>query len=80
MIYITCKLMELAVYDGICLDYRNMDIRYEEELKSYHCNNCCSRNLCKRKEGCRHMTGTEYYGKGATSSGKCEAPCSYYEK
>lgn len=68
------------VEDMICLDCGNMDIRYEEDTKSYHCNNCGSRNLGKRKDGCKHMTGTGDCGKGATSSGECEAPCSYYEK
>jgi len=29
----------------ICLDCGNMDIRYDEKEKSYHCNNCGSRNL-----------------------------------
>ena len=29
----------------ICLDCGNRDIRYDEKEKSYHCNNCGSRNL-----------------------------------
>lgn len=29
----------------ICLDCGNKDIRYDEKEKSYHCNNCGSRNL-----------------------------------
>ena len=36
----------------ICLDCGNMDIRYDEKEKSYHCNNCGSRNIGTRKEGC----------------------------
>lgn len=38
----------------ICLDCGNMDIRYNEDDKGYHCNNCGSRNLGKRKNGCKH--------------------------
>lgn len=34
----------------ICLDCGNMDIRYDELEKSYHCNNCGSRNLGKEKK------------------------------
>lgn len=63
----------------ICLDCGNMDIRYDEIEKSYHCNNCGSRNLGSRKEGCKHMKNG-LCNKNATSSGKCEAPCSFYEK
>ena len=65
----------------ICLDCGNMDIRYNEDDKGYHCNNCGSRILEKRKEGCIHMKGDGLCGKNpaATSSGECEAPCSYYE-
>lgn len=50
--------------------------------KGYHCNNCGSRNLEKRKNGCKHMMGNGLCGKNpsATSSGECEAPCSYYER
>lgn len=29
----------------ICLDCENRDVRYDEKEKSYHCNNCESRNL-----------------------------------
>lgn len=29
----------------VCLDCGNRDIRYDEKEKSYHCNNCESRNL-----------------------------------
>lgn len=29
----------------VCLDCGNKDIRYDEKEKSYHCNNCGSRNL-----------------------------------
>ena len=32
----------------ICLDCGNMDIRYDEKEKSYHCNNCGSRNIGTR--------------------------------
>lgn len=64
----------------ICLDCGNMDIRYDEKEKSYHCNNCDSRNLGKRKDGCKHMRGDGYCKIGATSSGECKAPCSYYER
>ena len=32
----------------ICLDCGNMDIRFDENEKAYHCNNCGSRNLWKR--------------------------------
>lgn len=39
----------------ICSDCGNMDIRYNEDDKGYHCNNCGSRNLGKRKEKCIHM-------------------------
>ncbi len=65
----------------ICLDCGNMDIRYDEKEKSYHCNNCGSRNLGKRKDGCMHMRYNGLCGRNpaATSSGECEAPCSYYE-
>lgn len=41
----------------ICLDCGNMDIRYDEKEKSYHCNNCGSRNIGTRKEGCKYMLG-----------------------
>lgn len=64
----------------ICLDCGNMDIRYDEKEKSYHCNNCGSRNLEKRKDGCKHMRGDGYCKIGATSLGECKAPCSYYER
>ena len=64
----------------IYLDCGNMDIGYDEKEKSYHCNNCGSRNLGKRKDGCRHMTGDGHCKKRATSTGECEAPCSYYER
>lgn len=64
----------------ICLDCGNMDIRYDEAEKAYHCNNCGSRNIGKRKDGCMHMTGDGYCRKGSTSSGECETPCSYYER
>lgn len=66
----------------ICLDCGNMDIRYDEKEKSYHCNNCGSRNIGTRKEGCKYMLGNGLCGKNpaCTSSGECEAPCSYYEK
>ena len=64
----------------ICLDCGNMDIRYDEKEKTYHCNNCGSCNLGKRKDGCRHMRGDGYCKIGATSSGECKAPCSYYER
>ena len=65
----------------ICLDCGNMDIRFDENEKAYHCNNCGSRNLGKRKEGCIHMRDNGLCGKNptATSSGECEVPCSYYE-
>ena len=65
----------------ICLDCGNMVIRYDEKEKSYHCNNCGSRNLGKRKDGCKYMRDNGLCGKNpaATSSGECEAPCSYYE-
>lgn len=64
----------------ICLDCGNMDIRYVE--KGYHCNNCGSRNLGKRKDGCKDMLGNGLCGKNpsCTSSGECEAPCSHYER
>lgn len=39
----------------ICLDCGNMDIRYDEKEKSYHCNKCGSRNIIVRKEGCKYM-------------------------
>ena len=68
------------VIDMICLDCGNKDLRYDENEKGYHCNNCGSRNLGTRKEGCRHMRGDGICLKGATSSGECEAPCSYYER
>lgn len=64
----------------ICLDCGNMDIRYDEKEKSYHCNNCGSRNLGKRKDGCKHMRRDGYCKIGATSSRECKAPCSYYER
>lgn len=57
-----------------------MDIRYDEKEKSYYCNNCGSRNLGKREDGCKHMRGDGYCKIGATSSGECEALCSYYER
>lgn len=65
----------------ICLDCGNMDVRYDDIEKSYHCNNCGSRNLGTRKEGCTHILGNGLCGKNpsATSSGECESPCSYYE-
>lgn len=62
----------------ICLDCGNMDSRYDEKEKSYHCNNCGSRNLGKRKDACKHMNGDGLCKIGATSSGECKAPCSYY--
>lgn len=64
----------------ICLDCGNMDIRYDEKEKSYYCNNCGSRNLGKRKDWYKHMRGDGYCKIGATSSGECKAPCSYYER
>lgn len=49
---------------------------------STHCNNCGSRNIGTRKEGCKYMLGNGLCGKNptCTSSGECEAPCSYYDK
>ena len=47
----------------ICLDCGNMDIRYDEKEKSYHCNNCGSRNIGTRKEGCKYMLGNGLCGK-----------------
>ena len=64
----------------ICMDCGNMDIRYDEVEKTYHCNNCGSRNLGKRKDGCKYMRGDGYCKIGVSSSGECKAPCSYYEK
>lgn len=66
----------------ICLDCGNMDIRYDENDRGYYCNNCGSRNLGKRKDGCKHMRDDSLCGKNpaTTSSGECEAPCSYYER
>jgi len=66
----------------ICLDCGNMDIRYDEKEKSYHCNKCGSRNIIVRKEGCKYMLEKGLCGKipACTSSGKCDAPCSYYER
>lgn len=29
----------------ICKDYGEKDMRYDEQEKSYHCNNCGSRNI-----------------------------------
>lgn len=29
----------------VCLDCGNRDVRYDEKEKSYHCNNCGSREL-----------------------------------
>ena len=39
----------------ICLDCGNRDIRYDEKEKSYHCNNCVSRNLGDMKDSCKYM-------------------------
>ena len=39
----------------VCLDCGNRDIRYDEKEKSYHCNNCGSRNLGARKDTCKYM-------------------------
>lgn len=65
----------------ICLDCGNMDVRYDDVEKAYHCNNCGSRNLVTRKEGCKHMrNGLCGKNPSVTSTGQCEAPCSYYEK
>lgn len=66
----------------ICLDCGNDDIRYDEHEKSYHCNNCGSRNLGTRKEGCMWMKRNGLCGKtpACTSSGRCEGHCSYFEK
>lgn len=65
----------------ICLDCGNTDIRYDDK-NGYYCNNCGSRNFGKRKDGCRYMVGNGLCGKNpaTTSSGECEAPCSYYER
>lgn len=63
----------------ICLDCGNTDIRYDEKEKSYHCNNCGSRNLGSSKDGCRYMHNG-LCGNGASSSGECKTPCSHYEK
>ena len=65
----------------ICLDCGNGDIRYDEKERSYHCNNCGSRNLGSKKDKCKHMIKNGLCGKEprCTSSGECEQPCSYYE-
>lgn len=62
----------------ICLDCGNRDIRYDEKEKSYHCNNCGSRNFGMRKDACKYMSDG-LCDKGVSSSGECIAPCSYYE-
>lgn len=69
-------------YGSMELDCGNMDIRYDEKEKSYYCNNCGSRNIGTRKEGCKYMLGNGLCGKNpaCTSFRECEAPCSYYEK
>ena len=56
----------------ICLDCGNMVIRYDEKEKSYHCNNCGSRNLGKRKDGCKYMRDNGLCGKNIE---KGENPC-----
>lgn len=63
----------------VCLDCGNRDIRYDEKEKSYHCNNCGSRNLGVRKDACKHMKDG-LCGKGALSTGECKISCSFYEK
>ena len=63
----------------ICLDCGNMDIRYDEKEKSYHCNNCGSRNLGDMKNSCKYMKDG-LCDKGASSTGECKMPCSFYER
>lgn len=63
----------------ICLDCGNRDIRYDEKEKSYHCNNCGSRNIGAIKDACKYMKDG-LCGKGASSTGKCKIPCSFYER
>ena len=63
----------------ICLDCGNRDIRYDEKEKSYHCNNCGSRNLGTMKDACKYMKDG-LCGKNASSTGECKYPCSFYER
>ena len=52
----------------ICIDCGNRDVRYDDIEKSYHCNNCGSRNLGTRKEGCKHMLGNGLCGKNPSAT------------
>ena len=63
----------------VCLDCGNRDIRYDEKEKSYHCNNCGSRNFGARKDTCKYMKDG-LCSKGASSTGECQILCSFYEK
>ena len=63
----------------VCLDCGNRDIRYDEKEKSYHCNNCGSRNLGDMKNSCKYMKDG-LCDKGASSTGECKMPCSFYER
>ena len=62
-----------------------MDKEYymkRNEETARHCNNCGSKNVAIRKEVCKYMTENGLCGKtpACTSSGRCQSPCSYYEK
>ena len=61
------------------LDCVNIDILYDEKYKSYYCNNCGSRNIGAIKDACKYMKDG-LCGKGASSTGKCKIPCSFYER
>ena len=52
---------------------------YYEHILGDNCNNCGSRNLGDMKDSCKYMKDG-LCGKGASSTGECKIPCSFYEK
>lgn len=63
----------------ICLDCGNTDIRYDEKEKSYHCNNCGSRNLGDKEDSCKYMVHDGLCGKETQKLNECKTPCIYYK-
>ena len=63
----------------MCLDCGSIDIRYDEKEKSYHCNNCGSRNLGDKKDGCKYMNNG-LCNNVFINLQECQFPCSYYDR
>lgn len=62
----------------ICLDCTTEDIRYDENEKTYYCNNCGGRHIAWGI--CKNLKENNTCVIGASSTGSCKYPCSYFER